>query len=504
MRRFRIGRLTAFLLCLAGLCVACVADVPAHAAVRDDVNIYCEGVWSSLDPFGTGCTTYVNMNLINQFYEALLYVSDSGELEPRLAESWSPNDDATVYTFRLRKGVKFHNGEEMKAKDVVYSFKRAMSEASLQPYYMMIDKVEAGADDYTVIITLKYAFAPFLSYMGNFMVVSEAYASQNSLLDTECGTGPYRLVDIEMNTECNMTRFDDYWRGPASIKNAKVKVITEGTTAVTAFEAGELDFMFCFNVSAFAPLKESGQYNTQLSPTYHTAFILMNNKVPPLDNKLVRQALSYATDRDTMITVAYEGLASPTYLMANTSTFGVPKDKFYNHYEYNLAKAKELLAQAGYPNGLDLGIMTVISGSYHEKYAQVFQQSLAEIGVTIALQGSESAVADADAHNYVLCTMGGGFTTDFAFAVKDYYVPINMLNYSNDKITELAEKAAGEKDKDTRLKLYEEIVDIVFDECPDIPIFNKQIPWVWAKDLNAVPHMNSGRGYYIYEMSWKQ
>ena len=122
--------------------------------------------------------------------------------------------------------------------------------------------------------------------------------------------------------------------------------------------------------------------------------------------------------------------------------------------------------------------MTVISGSYHEKYAQVFQQSLAEIGVTIALQGSESAVADADAHNYVLCTMGGGFTTDFAFAVKDYYVPINMLNYSNDKITELAEKAAGEKDTDTRLKLYEEIVDIVFDECPDIPIFNKQIPWV--------------------------
>ena len=101
------------------------------------------------------------------------------------------------------------------------------------------------------------AFAPFLSYMGNFMVVSEAYASQNSLLDTECGTGPYRLVDIEMNTECNMTRFDDYWRGPASIKNAKVKVITEGTTAVTAFEAGELDFMFCFNVSVFAPLNEN-------------------------------------------------------------------------------------------------------------------------------------------------------------------------------------------------------------------------------------------------------
>lgn len=492
------------LLCAMSLSAACVLAVPADAASRDDVNIYCEGVWSTLDPFGTGCTAYVNMYLANQFYEALLYVTDTSDLEPRLAESWTLNDDATVYTFRLRKGVKFHNGEEMKAKDVVYSIKRAMSEASLQPYYAMIDKVEAGADDYTVVIALKYAFAPFLSYLGNFMIVNESYASQHSLLDTECGTGPYKLVDIEMNTECNMTRFDEYWRGPASIKNAKIKVITEGTTAVTSFEAGELDFMFCFNVSAFAPLEESGLYNTKLAPTYHTAYILLNNKVAPLDNKLVRQALSHATDRETMITIAYEGLASPTYLTANTSTFGVPKDKFYNHYEYNLEKAKELLAQAGYPNGLDLGVMTVISGSYHEKYAQVFQQSLAEIGVTLTLQGSESAVADAVAHNYVLCTMGGGFTTDFAYAARNYYVPDNMSNYSNDKVTVLVGKADGEKDTDARLKMYEQVVDIIFDECPNIPVFNKQIPWVWAKDLNATPHLDSGRSFYIYEMSWKK
>ena len=493
-----------FLVLAAGMFLACVPNGPAQAVARDDVNIYCEGVWSTLDPFGTGCTSYVNMNLANQFYEALLYVTDDSGMEPRLAESWTLNEDATVYTFKLRKGVKFHNGEEMTAKDVVYSIGRAMSEPSLQPYYEMIEKVEAGADDHTAVITLKYAFAPFLSYLANFMIVNEAHASRNSLLDTECGTGPYKLVDIDMNTECNMTRFDEYWRGPAPIKNAKVKVITEGTTAVTAFEAGELDFMFCFNVSAFKPLEETGLYNTKLAPTFHTAFILMNNKVAPLDNKLVRQALSHATDRDTMIAIAYEGLASPAYLMANTSAFGVPKDKFYNHYEYDLEKAKGLLAQAGYPDGLDLGVMTVISGSYHEKYAQVFQQSLAEIGVAIRLQGSESAVADAVAHNYVLCTMGGGFTTDFAYAARDYYVPKNMSAYANSRVTELVERAASEKETDMRLKMYEEVVDIVFEECPSIPLFNKQIPWVWAKDLNAVPHKDSGRSYYIYEMSWKE
>ena len=148
--------------------------------------------------------------------------------------------------------------------------------------------------------------------------------------------------------------------------------------------------------------------------------------------------------------------------------------------------------------------MTVISGSYHEKYAQVFQQSLAEIGVAIRLQGSESAVADAVAHNYVLCTMGGGFTTDFAYAARDYYVPKNMSAYANSRVTELVERAASEKETDMRLKMYEEVVDIVFEECPSIPLFNKQIPWVWAKDLNAVPHKDSGRSYYIYEMSWKE
>ena len=249
----------------------------------------------------------------------------------------------------------------------------------------------------------------------------------------------------------------------------------------------------------------------------------MNNKLKPLDDKRVRQALSYATDRETMIAIAYEGLASPTYLMANTSSFGVPKDKFRNHYEYNLEKAKALLAEAGYPNGLDLGVMTVIIVFWCiDKRCGYFMLSLGFLGTVLnqflkilfriprpwvldpSFEPVESAVADAEAHNYVLCTMGGGFMTDFAYAVGQYYVPTNMANYENPKVTELAEKAAGETNAQTRLKLYEEISDIVIDECPNIPIFNKQVPWVWAKDLNAVPHLDSGRCFYIYEMSWKQ
>ncbi len=469
---------------------------------RDDVIIYCEGVWSTLDPHGSGSTSYVNMYLANQLYEALTYVTDEGEVTPVLAKEWSVSEDGLVYTFTLNEGVKFHNGEEMKASDVEYSYNRAMGFADLETYYAPIEKVEATGD-YTVDITLKYAFAPFASYAANIPIVSEKYCSENndSLLETECGTGPYQLVDFDMNTECNMTRFDDYWKGPASIKDVKFKVITEGTTAVVAFESGEIDFMYCYNVSAYAPLEESGKYNTELTSTLHTALILLNNKVAPLDNVHVRRALAYATDRETMIEIAYEGLAAPTYLLANTSCFGVTEENFVNPYPYDLEKAKEELAEAGYPDGLDLGTMTVIGGSYHEKYAQVFQQSLSQIGVTIELQASETAVADASAHDYTICTMGLGFMSDFAYN-SAHYTPDNMSNYDNSEVTALFEEAAAEQDSDRRLELYDQAIKIIQEDCPNIPIFNKQIPWVWNKNLNATPHLDNGRCYYVYEWSW--
>ena len=469
---------------------------------RDDVIIYCEGVWSTLDPHGSGSTAYVNMYLANQLYEALTYVTDEGGVNPVLAKDWSISEDGRVYTFNLNEGIKFHNGEELKASDVEFSYKRAMESPDLETYYAPIEKVEATGD-YTVDITLKYAFAPFPSYTANIPIVSEKFCNDNgnNLLEAECGTGPYQLVDFNMNTECNMTRFDDYWQGPASIKDVKFKVITEGTTATVAFESGEIDFMYCYNVSAYAPLEASGKYNTLCTPCLHTANILMNNKSAPLDNVLVRRALAHCTDRETMIEIAYEGLASPTYLMANTSCFGVTEENFVNKYPYDIEKAKELLAEAGYPDGLNLGTMTVIGGSYHEKYAQVFQQDLSSAGVTIELQGSETAVADATAHDYVLCTMGNGFMSDFAYNAS-HYTPDNMSNYDNPTVTALFEEAAAEQDSDKRLELYDQIIQIVQDDCVNIPIFNKQIPWVWNKNLNAKPHMDNGRAYYVYEMSW--
>lgn len=473
------------------------------AAKRDDINIYCEGVWSTIDPHGTGATAYVNMYIINQAYEALVRVEQDGTVSPVLATDWTISEDGLTYDFNIRQGVKFHNGEELKASDVVYSINRAMSMPSLEAYYSYIASVEATGD-YAVKVTLNAPYAPMLSNFFYLTIVNEKYTEANQLDTQACGTGPYVLKDIDLNLECNMEAFADYWQGEASIKNVKFKVITEATTAAVAFESGELDFFFCYNTSAFAPLEETGKYNTALVAQQHTAVIHLNNGVAPLDNPLVRKALAHAADRDTMIAIAYDGMAAPTYLMANTSSFGVPEDLFYNHYEYDLEKAKELLAEAGYPDGLDLGDMTVIGGSYHEKYAQVWQQSLAQIGVTINLVSSESCVADCTNHEYITATMGNGFNSDFAYAAANYYSSNqnNMMDYKNDEVTALCEKAASSTNNDERLELYREAIEIIFEDCPNIPIFNKQVPWVWDKNLNATPRNDGGHPYYVYEMSW--
>lgn len=477
---------------------------------RDDVVVYVEQVFFNLNPFET--VSYVNMYLFNQVYEALTFIGDDSVVQPCLATDWSVSDDITEYTFTLREGVKFHNGEELKASDVVFTYEKAMESPALNAYVEAIKSVEA-LDEYTVKITLSRPSVSFINYTSEVYIVSEKFYNDvnGDLLEQCCGTGPYMPVDVDLNTEIVLDAFPDYWKGEASIKKATLRCITDATTAVVSFEAGEIDFMQVYNISAYQPLVDAGLYNSSLETTQHTAYITMNNEIAPFDNKLVRQALAYAVDKETMIAVAYEGLASPAFMHANESCFGVDLEGC-NTYDYDLEKAKELLAEAGYPDGInfaeDFGItMDIIGGSYHEKLAQIFQQSLAEIGVELELRSSETYSSDCATGNYAISNQGQTFTSDMSYLVSQYgSAGIGSKNYprfSNERVDELFDLADTETDKNTRAAYYKEICQIVTEECPTLCVFHKQIPYVWNSELTAVPHISSPHPYYIYEWSWK-
>ncbi len=477
---------------------------------RDDVIVRVEQVFYNLNPY-VGSVGYPNLYVMDQTYEPLTRVDDNSKINPLLATDWTVSDDASVYTFNIRKDVKFHNGETLKASDVVFSYKTAMESPAMHGYVGNVESVEA-LDDYTVKIKLSKPSVSFLSFTSEVYIVNEKFYKEveGNLMEQMCGTGPYKQVAVDLTTEIELEAFADYWGGEASIKHVYMRPVTDATTAVVSFETGEIDYMQVNNISAFGPLADSKKYNTELVTTLHTAYIAMNNKVPPFDNKLVRQALMYAMDTETMIQVAYEGYAEPARMMADERCVGVD---FSNStkYTYDLEKAKALLAEAGYPNGIDFekdfGVkMDIIAGGYFEKIAQIFQESLNQIGCKLNLRASETYSSDAATGKYSIITQGMTFTADFGYLSMLYgTVGINSKNharFSNARVDELFKLADSELDPAVRNAYYKEICEIVTDECPTLVCFHRKIPYAWSKDLKAVPHAAAPHPYYIYEWSW--
>lgn len=477
---------------------------PAPSGKRDDVVIYCEMVWNGLDPHDS--TYYVDQQVYNQIYDRLTQISDDGVHEPMLATEWAVSEDGLTYTFKLRDDVKFQNGEPFTADDVVFTFERAMQNPKMAANVNMIDSV-TEIDEHTVEFKVKNRSPMFALYTQNIYVMNREWTeAQGDKIEDACGTGAYKLVSYDINTEAKFEAFDESWHGAPSIKNATIRVITDATTAVISLEAGEIDYLFCYNPSAFAPLEASGNFNTLKTTTNHTAYIHINCEKKPFDDVNVRKALSYATDRETMIDIAYEGNAVPAYFLANETVFGI-EYAYMEQYLFDLDKAKEHLATAGYPDGLDLGTMDCITGSYHVKIAQVLQESLSQINCKLELRNSETTSSDGPSGNFTMMSGGGGFMTDAAYLDRRYCTSYigsgNTSRYSNERVDELFKLAESETDQSKRLEYYHEMTQLVTEDAPNIPVFHKQQMWVWNKDLNANPHVDSAFCTMIREMSWK-
>ena len=475
-------------------------------STRDDVIVRVESTWGTFDPFKS--TLYVEYFEINQMYEALTWVNDEGEITPVLAEDWSVSEDGKEITINVRQGVKFHSGEEMKASDVAFSLNTAKESVAVRSHLGTF--IEAVAtDDYTVVCKMEAPFAPFMSFISNISIVSEAYYNEHDgNLDTNCnGTGPYKMVDVDLNSVCHMTAFEDYWQGEAPIKNITFTIITDDTTAAVSYMAGEVDFIACPASQYLEISAQPEQYAFTAIPTKHTALFVMNEEREPFNNKQVRQALNYATDRETMCQVAFEGYAEPAWLQGNETCFGINYD-YAVKYPYDLEKAKELLTEAGYPNGVDLGTMYTIAGSYFDKCAVVFQSSVMELGCTVELVGMDSTAMTAEilAGNFDMATPGQSFSTDFAYASRQYTTEGigsgNYDRYSNPRVDELFAAAQSETDSDKRLEMYGEVISIVTDDAVGIPLFHKNLMFAWNKDLNCVVHPDSGKPYFVYNWSW--
>jgi peptide/nickel transport system substrate-binding protein len=332
-----------------------------------------------------------------------------------------------------------------------------------------------------------------------------------------CGCGPYTITSYNPDAEIKLQAFPDYYRGKARIDKVNYKILTDNNTITVAFESGELDYIVVPTAS-WANLSANSNYTTYLSPTNHTSFFHINvNNNDALSNKLVRQALSYAIDRESMCIAAYDGIAQPAYSMFNPdSVFGGFTVKELEAagiptYQYDPDKAKALLAEAGYAGGLDIGTILTISGSYWEKMATVFQSNLADIGVTVHIELADSAACRArrKEHDYQLATTGTNYTPEASYAYQYFrYLTSEQktggmyteLGVEDKELDALFQKAMSETDNDQRKADYLEVNRMMQDQMYSIPTFYKSIPYAYHKDL-VCDEINNNY-YYVYNFSW--
>lgn len=479
---------------------------------RTDINIPLDSIGATMDVHSG--TLRVDSAVTRQFAESLYFIEDDGSSSPRLAESHTISDDGTVYTFNLRKGVKFHSGDEFKASDVVWNFKRCMDNMYQSEFTEQIVDVNA-IDDYTVEFILDSPSSLFIHNVNEVLIVSEKAVTElgdlyGSVVDN-AGTGPYHMTKYDMNTEILLEAFPEYWRGEASIKNIRFVPMTDASTQLIAFENGEFDF--CQIPTAdWDSVERSGKYTTVKAPGLHQSYIGINvgKKDSPLANQKVRQAIGYALDKQSMVEIAADGFADVAdYIMRPGLVDGAVETGSY--YTYDVEKARALLAEAGYPDGFDLGVIEAISSANgrYIKIAQVIEQNLQDIGITSKIITGETASmlpAWKTDRNYDIFVSGFTPTRSY-FEFKGYVYSKDQtqvqLNLNDDIDTDFVDtsfdKVSRELDEEKRNEIYAELDKYLFEVAAYIPIMHVNSLYAWDENLTAQAPI---RFYTIYDWSW--
>jgi peptide/nickel transport system substrate-binding protein len=460
------------------------ATIEPAAPVRTDINLSLGAPPTTLDPYSpaSGADLIVTV----QIYEPLVYIDEQNQLQMLLADSYEFNADATEITVHLREGVKFSNGDTLKASDVVFSYTRAAASPAWAGNLGSYDSISA-VDDKTVVIKLKGPDVSFPSVaMSNIAIMSETYttATGDKINEKPMGTGPYLLDSFVPAQSYVFKANPDYWGGAPQIQTANMKVITDMSTAIVAFETGEIDYLIV--PSAGWATITAGDFNTRELKTDRVMYAVFNGRKAPFDNPLLRQALSYAVDREAMVAIGADGLGSPAYTLANPAVvLGAAAPT--TPYTYDPEKAKALLAEAGYADGLDVGTILAIPFMGNDKLAQAMQQNLADIGVTAEVQLGEfsSVIPDMMSGNFDIIVIGNaqGFDFQAYLQMLGTGMPGNASGLGNPEIDSLFAQAAGITDLAARTAIDQQIVDLANSDAWYVPFIYTISPAAWNKDL---------------------
>ena len=368
--------------------------------VKDTVNIALDVPVATADPMAN--TKNATMQTFQWVYESLVYADGEANIHPALATSWEVKNDGLDYVFQIRQGVKFHSGNTMTAGDVVFSIDRCIGMTYMKNYTSSIASVEKTGD-WEVTIRLKTPHNGFLYNLFVLKVVDKAIVEKEGenfgKQASVAGTGPYMYKEYNPNALVVFERFEDYWGECGNIKTINAHIITNASTRVTALQTGELDFIPVPSAS-WEQIKKNDKFESTVQEGNSTLCYIVahHDKNSPLSDIRVRQAMKYAINQEAIIQVAAGGLGVKAEIMCNPTYIAGAQvnDELAASFPYDVEKAKQLLADAGYPNGFTVEKPFLIpTTGDHEAVAQMLQAMWEQIGIKVRLEMADSTTASA-------------------------------------------------------------------------------------------------------------
>jgi peptide/nickel transport system substrate-binding protein len=395
-----------------------------------------------------------------------------------LAESWSGTEKG--WTFRLHKNVKFHNGVEMTAADVIYSLKRSM-DPKLSRQINLARSIQSlqAPDPYTVVITTKKPVVSLLEYLDNAYILSEAAAKESGDEATfgkkPAGTGPFKFVEWVRGERVVAERNPQYWRGAPKVDRIIWKPVAEDAARLALLESGQADLIANVPPHETDRLRGNSTVRLEEARSARIIFLLLDPAHKPLDNKLVRQAIHYALDKNALIKYVLDGKAYRLDGILGPHGFG--EDPSFKPYSYNPQKAKELLTAAGFANGFEIDFYTS-TGRYTKdrEIAQAIAGQLAKVGIKTRFHTPEWGIFN-DLHRAgkcPICFRGRGTVVDPDDFFNEYFETgvSKRLSYSNAKFDRLIQQQRQIFDLEKRAPILQAAIKILLDDAPIVPLYN--------------------------------
>ena len=482
---------------LAAALLALASGTAANAA-RTDLVVGMVLEPPHLDPTA-GAAAAIDEVVYANLFEGLTRIGPSGEVQPALAESWEVSEDGLTYTFKLRSGVKFHDGSDFASDDVKFSLDRARAEGSTNAQkglFAAIDSVDA-TDPTTVTVKLKQPQGAFLYNMGwgDAVIVAPETADKNQ--ENPVGTGPFKFGNWAKGSSVTLVKNPDYWGEPVALDKAEFRFIPDAAAAIPAMLSGDVQAFPNMPVGDALPqIQSDPRFKVVIGATEGETILSTNNKKPPFDNLKVRQAIAHALDRKAIIDGGSSGLGVPI-----GSHFSPANEAYVDltgTYPYDPEKAKALLAEAGFADGIKATLKLPPPG-YARDGGQVIASQLRDVGIDLEIIPVEWAdwlqqvFKDKD---YDLSIVSHTEPNDIGiYARKDYY-----FQYDNPDFDKVIAELDVTSDQAKRNELYKQAQKILADdavngflfELPKIGVWDAKVEGMWenspvqANDLTKV------------------